>query len=66
MEDITQDLLKHLTLERLEENLFRGESWDIGSPNVYVSLIACKKKSFAEISSKASSGMLLTITGLLI
>ncbi len=35
MEDIVQDLLKHLTLERLEENLFRGESQDIGSPHVY-------------------------------
>lgn len=33
--DITQDMLNHLTLERLEENLFRGESRDIGSPNVY-------------------------------
>lgn len=35
MKDIVQDLLKHLTLERLEENLYRGESRDIGSPNVY-------------------------------
>ena len=35
MKDITQELLKHLTLERLEENLYRGESRDIGSPNVY-------------------------------
>ena len=35
MKDIIQDLLKHLTLERLEENLFRGQSQDIGSPNVY-------------------------------
>ncbi len=35
MKDIVQDLLKHLTLERLEENLFRGESRDIGSPTVY-------------------------------
>ncbi len=35
MKDIVQDLLKHLTLERLEENLFRGESQDIGSPHVY-------------------------------
>ena len=33
--DITQDMLNHLTLERLEENLFRGESRDIGSPSVY-------------------------------
>ena len=30
-----RDLLNHLTLERLEENLFRGESQDIGSPHVY-------------------------------
>jgi len=35
MKDIIQDLLNHLTLERLEENLFRGQSQDIGSPNVY-------------------------------
>jgi acyl-CoA thioesterase-2 len=35
MTDITQDLLKHLTLERLEENLYRGDSRDIGSPTVY-------------------------------
>lgn len=35
MEEITQELLKHLTLERLEENLYRGDSRDIGSPNVY-------------------------------
>ena len=35
IKDITQDLLKHLTLERLDENLFRGDSRDIGSPNVY-------------------------------
>jgi acyl-CoA thioesterase-2 len=35
MTDIVQDMLKHLTLERLEENLYRGESRDIGSPNVY-------------------------------
>jgi acyl-CoA thioesterase-2 len=31
----TQDLLDHLTLERLEDNLYRGNSRDIGSPNVY-------------------------------
>jgi acyl-CoA thioesterase-2 len=35
MSDIIQDLLKHLSLERLEENLYRGESRDIGSPHVY-------------------------------
>jgi acyl-CoA thioesterase-2 len=35
MQDIVQDLLNHLSLERLEENLFRGQSQDIGSPNVY-------------------------------
>ncbi len=35
MKSILQDLLKHLTLERLEENLYRGQSRDIGSPNVY-------------------------------
>lgn len=35
MTDITQELIKHLTLERLEENLFRGDSRDIGSTNVY-------------------------------
>ena len=35
MTDITRDLLEHLTLERLDENLFRGNSRDIGSPSVY-------------------------------
>lgn len=35
MTDLAQDLLKHLTLERLDEDLFRGDSRDIGSPNVY-------------------------------
>ncbi len=35
MTDIMQDLLKHLTLERLEENLYRGDSRDVGSPTVY-------------------------------
>jgi acyl-CoA thioesterase-2 len=35
MQDIVQGLLEHLRLERLEENLFRGGSRDIGSPNVY-------------------------------
>ncbi|MDH3454773.1 MAG: acyl-CoA thioesterase II [Desulfuromonadales bacterium] len=35
MSDIGQDLLKHLTLERLEENLYRGESRDIGGPNLF-------------------------------
>lgn len=35
MNDVTQELLKHLTLERLEENLYRGDSRDVGSPNVY-------------------------------
>jgi acyl-CoA thioesterase-2 len=29
------DLLKQFELERLEVNLFRGESRDIGSPQVY-------------------------------
>lgn len=35
MTDIGHDLLKHLTLECLEENLYRGESRDIGGPNVF-------------------------------
>ncbi len=35
MTDTGHDLLKHLTLERLEENLYRGESRDIGGPNVF-------------------------------
>ncbi len=35
MTDLTQNLLDHLTLERLDENLFRGNSRDIGSPSVY-------------------------------
>lgn len=35
MTDLAQDLLQHLTLERLDMNLYRGDSRDIGSPNVY-------------------------------
>lgn len=35
MNENIQEMLDHLTLERLEDNLFRGESLDIGSPNVY-------------------------------
>lgn len=35
MNDIVQDLLQHLRLEQLEDNLFRGQSRDIGSPHVY-------------------------------
>ncbi len=35
MKDLVQDLLKHLFLERLEENLFRGNSRDIGGKSVF-------------------------------
>ena len=35
MSNTGQDLLKHLTLERLEEDLYRGESRDIGGTNVF-------------------------------
>ena len=35
MDQILLDLVKVLTLERLELNLFRGESRDIGSPQVF-------------------------------
>src|ERR1700690_2420924 len=35
MNQLLQDLLKVLTLERLEINLFRGQSRDIGSPQVF-------------------------------
>ena len=35
MKPILADLLKHLELERLEENHFRGESRDIGSNRVF-------------------------------
>ena len=35
MNQLLVDLLKVLTLERLELNLFRGESRDIGSPQVF-------------------------------
>lgn len=33
--EVVADLLDHLTLERLEENLFRGKSRDIGSLRVF-------------------------------
>ncbi len=35
MNSMLKDLLKVMTLERLEYNLFRGESRDIGSPQVF-------------------------------
>jgi acyl-CoA thioesterase-2 len=35
MDQLLEDLLKVMTLERLEINLFRGESRDIGSPQVF-------------------------------
>ena len=35
MDQLTEDLLRVMTLERLEINLFRGQSRDIGSPQVF-------------------------------
>lgn len=35
MQEILQDLLRHLELERLELNTFRGESRDVGSERVF-------------------------------
>jgi acyl-CoA thioesterase II len=35
MDQLLEDLIKVMTLERLELNLFRGESRDIGSPQVF-------------------------------
>jgi acyl-CoA thioesterase II len=35
MDQLLEDLIKVMTLERLEMNLFRGESRDIGSPQVF-------------------------------
>jgi len=35
MNRLLEDLIKVMTLERLERNLFRGESRDIGSPQVF-------------------------------
>ena len=35
MDPVLADLLKLLTLEQVEDNIFRGESRDIGSPQVY-------------------------------
>jgi len=35
MNQLLDDLLKVMTLERLERNLFRGQSRDIGSPQVF-------------------------------
>jgi acyl-CoA thioesterase II len=35
MNKLLEDLIRVMTLERLEENLFRGQSRDIGSPQVY-------------------------------
>ena len=35
MNRLLEDLLKVMTLERIERDLFRGESRDIGSPQVF-------------------------------
>jgi acyl-CoA thioesterase-2 len=35
MNKLLEDLVKVMTLERLEDNLFRGQSRDIGSPQVF-------------------------------
>jgi len=35
MNQLLDDLIKVMTLERLEINLFRGQSRDIGSPQVF-------------------------------
>jgi acyl-CoA thioesterase-2 len=35
MNQLLEDLIRVMTLERLEDNLFRGQSRDIGSPQVY-------------------------------
>ena len=35
MNQLLADLIKVMTLERLEMNLFRGQSRDIGSPQVF-------------------------------
>jgi len=35
MDKLLEDLIRVMTLERLEDNLFRGQSRDIGSPQVY-------------------------------
>ena len=35
MNQLLEDLIKVMTLERIEINLFRGESRDIGSPQVF-------------------------------
>ena len=35
MNKLLEDLIRVMTLERLEDNLFRGQSRDIGSPQVY-------------------------------
>ena len=35
MHPVLDDLLHLLDLERIEENIFRGESRDIGSPQVF-------------------------------
>ena len=35
MDPVLADLLELLQLERIEENIFRGESRDIGTPQVF-------------------------------
>ncbi|HKK01137.1 MAG TPA: acyl-CoA thioesterase II [Desulfuromonadales bacterium] len=35
MTDLTEELLSHLALERLEDNLFRGQSRDLGGKSVF-------------------------------
>lgn len=35
MQELVRELVEHLTLVRLDENLFRGDSRDVGGPNVF-------------------------------
>ena len=35
MDPVLDDLISLLTLERIEDNIFRGDSRDIGSPQVF-------------------------------
>ncbi|MFK8017616.1 MAG: acyl-CoA thioesterase II [Gammaproteobacteria bacterium] len=53
MKDILRDLLAHLELERLEVNLFRGESRDIGSERVFGGQVLAQALKAAMLTLKS-------------
>jgi acyl-CoA thioesterase-2 len=53
MKEILQDLLNHLELERLEVNLFRGDSRDVGSERVFGGQVLAQALKAAMLTLKS-------------